>query len=263
MDPSTSSFTTMDMYNGVLEDPISLHKYLFANSNPLKYRDPSGHKVSAGSTYSIEEMDLVTALMSILSGVDYTSSLFGAFELVAWGVGTIYVLNSIKKLIVLNELLSSTTISSDVGDIVIGQDVPLDYAIPQETVEEKIKDVAKTAERLKKEYKHPLHKHHIVAKKDPRAHESRIILSKSGYWSPRKLDNAEVDCSDNYVFLKAAMHYSLHSDAYHIWVFESLDEAFGESGNLAERHLAVKKALFKIRFQLETWNDLFPDIAVG
>lgn len=44
---------------------------------------------------------------------------------------------------------------------------------------------------------------------------------------------------------------------------ESLDEAFGESGNLAERHLAVKKALFKIRFQLETWNDLFPDIAVG
>lgn len=51
--------------------------------------------------------------------------MFCPFEFVAWGVGTIFVLNSIKKLIVLNELLSSTTISSDVGDIVIGQDVPL------------------------------------------------------------------------------------------------------------------------------------------
>ncbi len=42
MNPATGSFTQMDTYGGSLSDPMSLHKYLFANANPVKYRDPSG-----------------------------------------------------------------------------------------------------------------------------------------------------------------------------------------------------------------------------
>ena len=36
MDPSTGTFTSMDTYAGSLSDPMSLHKYLFANANPVK-----------------------------------------------------------------------------------------------------------------------------------------------------------------------------------------------------------------------------------
>jgi RHS repeat-associated protein len=42
MNPGTGSFTTLDTYAGTLGDPVSLHKYLYANANPVTYKDPTG-----------------------------------------------------------------------------------------------------------------------------------------------------------------------------------------------------------------------------
>ena len=90
MDPSTGTFTSMDTYAGSLSDPMSLHKYLFANSNPVKYCDPSGH-------LNIIEENCVMGIIGALSnsivfwldysindefnpdGLDYVETLVGGF----------------------------------------------------------------------------------------------------------------------------------------------------------------------------------------
>ena len=68
MDPASGTFTSMDTYAGSLSDPISLHKYLFANSNPIMYSDPSGH-------YTLTEQETAIAIQAILgeaiSGIVY------------------------------------------------------------------------------------------------------------------------------------------------------------------------------------------------
>jgi RHS repeat-associated protein len=49
LDPHTGRFRTMDEYEGDGIDPRSLHKYLYADGNPVSFSDPSGHFI--GSNY--------------------------------------------------------------------------------------------------------------------------------------------------------------------------------------------------------------------
>jgi RHS repeat-associated protein len=51
-DPEVGRFTSQDSYLGQVDDPPSLHRYLYANANPLRYVDPTGHQsIGAGSEY--------------------------------------------------------------------------------------------------------------------------------------------------------------------------------------------------------------------
>ena len=52
MNPGTGTFISMDSYRGSIYDPVSLHKYLYANANPVMYTDPSGYNgVAEAGTY--------------------------------------------------------------------------------------------------------------------------------------------------------------------------------------------------------------------
>jgi RHS repeat-associated protein len=42
-DPQLGRFLTQDSYLGEIDDPPSLHRYFYANANPLRYVDPTGH----------------------------------------------------------------------------------------------------------------------------------------------------------------------------------------------------------------------------
>ena len=62
MDTSTGRFISQDTYQGDINDPVSLHKYLYANANPVTYSDPSGYK-------SVAEMAVVGAAIGALTGI--------------------------------------------------------------------------------------------------------------------------------------------------------------------------------------------------
>jgi len=61
MNPTTGTFISMDAYNGTTDNPVSQHKYLYANANPVMYEDPSGYM-------SMMEMQVGMAMKSILMG---------------------------------------------------------------------------------------------------------------------------------------------------------------------------------------------------
>jgi len=44
-DPSVGRFITEDTYEGQIDNPLSLNLYAYVHNNPLKYSDPTGHKV--------------------------------------------------------------------------------------------------------------------------------------------------------------------------------------------------------------------------
>ncbi len=41
-DPASGRFLSRDPFEGILRDPVSLHRYLYANSNPISNSDPTG-----------------------------------------------------------------------------------------------------------------------------------------------------------------------------------------------------------------------------
>ncbi len=57
MNPSTGSFITMDEYAGSIFEPVSLHKYLYANANPVTYCDPSGY-----FSFSLQDLNISQAI---------------------------------------------------------------------------------------------------------------------------------------------------------------------------------------------------------
>jgi RHS repeat-associated protein len=66
MNPNTGTFISMDSYSGSINDPVSLHKYLYANANPVMYSDPSGY--SSLLTEIVVEVVVQNVLTGIISG---------------------------------------------------------------------------------------------------------------------------------------------------------------------------------------------------
>jgi len=68
MDPKVGRFASLDPFGGVLSDPVSLHKYLYAGDNPANAVDPTGHYMSLSETLQVIAIQLMIAAPYIQTG---------------------------------------------------------------------------------------------------------------------------------------------------------------------------------------------------
>ena len=259
MDPSTGTFTSMDTYAGNLSDPMSLHKYLFANSNPVMYSDPSGHSsgtlTDTTGTCSIIIIlaNAVKSTIAMVSGFIKSSAVLVAlFKFLACVIAAVVI----SGILSLGHLNVSTT-----GDIVINKTLP--DSITWEDVQSIIRAKAKSI-TVAKEYKRDGEWHHIVARTARRARKSRLILKASGFTSSNPLtDFANVDTVENLVYLTTAMHRRLHTTQYHEYVYSVLHAAFNVNADVQVNKIEVSIALNSIRQQLISMQDIYPQINTG
>ncbi|WP_243146922.1 RHS repeat-associated core domain-containing protein [Scytonema sp. UIC 10036] len=65
-DTETGRFTRRDTYEGKLLEPITLHKYIYTNDNPVNFTDPTG-------LFSLTEISSIQKIQSILDAIDTIS----------------------------------------------------------------------------------------------------------------------------------------------------------------------------------------------
>lgn len=75
-DQATGRFMTMDTYMGNQYDPISLHKYLYANANPVNFVDPTGN-------FTMVSVSISVSIRSTLSSIALPSFNLIALTLIA------------------------------------------------------------------------------------------------------------------------------------------------------------------------------------
>ena len=86
MNPQVGRFVTMDTFAGIIRDPYSLHKYLYAHANPVNMVDPSGQM----SSYA--EITVAGSIIGAMSGiyvyhVTHPPEERDALGYVTWGAG--------------------------------------------------------------------------------------------------------------------------------------------------------------------------------
>jgi len=78
--PDLGRFNTRDPFGGFLNDPMSLHKYIYANVNPVMNRDPSG-------LFSIATIAITSGIVGVLVGITTYAITGSVKKAIIFGLG--------------------------------------------------------------------------------------------------------------------------------------------------------------------------------
>ncbi|MBN1552896.1 hypothetical protein JW979_15590 [bacterium] len=108
----------MDTYAGTIFDPVSLHKYLYANANPVMNRDPSGYSTVTGINTLGEKVE-VLAIIGILAAVVLPACIINLVSMQGVGYSPINV-NSITDGMVIDNIWEDIWIDVRIRDEILG-----------------------------------------------------------------------------------------------------------------------------------------------
>ncbi|MDE6624896.1 MAG: hypothetical protein K2K56_00850, partial [Lachnospiraceae bacterium] len=133
MNPSTGTFISMDSYQGSIYDPVSLHKYLYANANPVMYTDPSGNMAFAAGMLVRNEL--------IATEVAYNAAIL------TMGLTLLYTLLQAKATV-----LARYNYTYAVNDLISNIDLVGDIDVVTEKVKSKVVAIEKESTKVQRIY---------------------------------------------------------------------------------------------------------------
>jgi len=93
-DPELGRFPNVDPFEGRIEEPMSRHRYLYGNNNPVIYADPTG------MVANIAELNVVTQMIGTLAAIPAavpTVHLYGIGGTIIGSIGAAGVIANIRR----------------------------------------------------------------------------------------------------------------------------------------------------------------------